>query len=155
MAGLVRLVAVILVSACSTACVTFRDQHVRLLVTVAPDANGDQPVPVDVVMVWNKKTAGQVGELAAKDWFQRKRQMRRDDPDERAFAVREWEWVPGQDVPALDVVVPSRHFRAASAVFLFANYPGDGPHRVRMTPGKTGALELQRDDLQFQEQNAR
>ena len=150
MAGVVRLGAMFLVCVCSAACVTFRDQHVRLLVTVAPDANADQPVPVDVVMVWNKKMAGQVSELAAKDWFQRKRQMRRDDPDERAFAVREWEWVPGQDVPALDVVVPSRHFRGANAVFLFANYPGDGPHRVRMTPGKTGALDLLRDDLQFQ-----
>jgi len=41
---------------------------------------------VDLVFVWDKKMAAQFGELTAKDWFAKKPQLRRDDPNAKAFA---------------------------------------------------------------------
>jgi hypothetical protein len=65
-------------------------------VHVSPDVNDDRPIPVDVVFVWDKKTAAKLDALTAKAWFDQKTALRRDDPDERAFTVRNWEWVLGK-----------------------------------------------------------
>jgi len=117
----------------------------RLQVSVAADANLDRPIPVDLVFVWDKKTAGKLEALTAKDWFDRKSQFRQEDPTERALAIREWEWVPGQAVPDIDMSVKAAARRWLQAIFVFANYRTDGPHRFRLSPGSAN-LQLLRED---------
>ena len=145
-----RLRVVFLVSAVfasTLSCVTpSRSTRLQLEVRVAHDANDDRPVPVDVVFVWDKKMAGKLGELTAKDWFDKKNALRHDDPNERAFTVREWEWVPGQVVPDIDLAVRPSARQWLRAIFVFANYRTEGPHRVRLTPG-AATLALLKDDL--------
>jgi len=102
------------------------------------------------VFVWDKKMAAQFGELTAKDWFAKKPQLRRDDPNAKAFAVTEWEWVPGQAVPAIDLAVPTGALRWVRAVYVFANYRAEGPHRLRVTPGTAATLDLLRHNIQLQ-----
>ena len=114
------------------------------------DARQRRPVPVDLVFVWDKKKAAQFGELTAKDWFARKAQLRRDDPESKAFAVREWEWVPGQAVPAIDVAVPTSALRWVRAIYVFANYRVEGPHRLRLNPGAPATLALLRHNIELQ-----
>jgi type VI secretion system protein len=117
----------------------------QLQVSVAPDANQDRPIPVDLVFVWDKKTAGKLEALTAKDWFDKKAQFRQEDPAERSLAIREWEWVPGQAVPEIDMSVRAAARRWLQAIFVFANYRTEGPHRFRLAAGSAN-LTLLRED---------
>jgi type VI secretion system protein len=136
------------VFASTLSCVTpTRSARLQLEVRVAPDANDDRPVPVDVVFVWDKQMAGKLADLTAKDWFNKKTALRHDDPSERAFTVRDWEWVPGQVVADIDLAVRPAARQWLRAIFVFANYRTEGPHRIRLTPG-AATLALLKDDLQ-------
>ena len=146
-AAALSLLSLLLSAACAHA---GRGTRLHLAVNVAADANDNRPIPVDLVFVWDKKMAAQFGELTAKDWFAKKPQLRRDDPNAKAFAVTEWEWVPGQAVPAIDLAVPTGALRWVRAVYVFANYRAEGPHRLRVTPGTAGTLDLLRHNIQLQ-----
>jgi type VI secretion system protein len=137
----VLAVAVVLAS-----CIPARTAHLRLQVSVANDVNNDTPIPVDVVFVWDDKMVERFEALPAKDWFRQKTQLRQDDPAERTFAVREWEWVPGQAVPDIELAVRPSARRWLRAIFVFADYRSEGPHRVRVTPGAS-SLALLKEDL--------
>jgi type VI secretion system protein len=128
-----------------SACVAPRT-GVSLRVAVAPDANDRTPVPVDVVFVWDNELLEKVGALTAADWFAAKPQFRQDDPLHRALTVCEWEWVPGQAVPDIDLTVPVAARRWIRGVFLFTNYRAAGAHRLTVTPGTVAQIELRRDD---------
>ena len=119
---------------------------VTLQVSVAGDANGDTPIPVDVVFVWDEKLAEALAAMPAKTWFEQKRQLRNDDPKERAFGVQGWEWVPGQAVSRQECRARAR----PRAVFLFANYRTEGAHRFRLQPGAVAGLALMRDRAMLQ-----
>jgi hypothetical protein len=123
--------------------------RLQLHVTVAPDVNDNRPIPVDVVFVWDKATAAKLEALTAKDWFDKKDAFRRDDPNERAFTIRDWEWVPGQEVPEIDVTVHAASRRWLRAVYVFANYRTEGSHRARLDPGAV-VLALLRNDLRVE-----
>jgi type VI secretion system protein len=115
---------------------------VTLQISVAGDANGDTPIPVDVVFVWDDALAETLSGMPARTWFEQKRQLRNDDPDERAFGVQGWEWVPGQAVATQECRARQR----PRAVFLFANYRTEGAHRFRLQPGAVASLALMREE---------
>jgi type VI secretion system protein len=124
-----------------------RSARYTLRITVGSDANEGTPVPVDLVFVWDKAVAGKVAALTAADWFATKVQFRQDDPDERSLTICEWEWVPGQAVPDINLAVPAAARKWARGVFVFANYRSPGAHRASVTPGAEAILALGRDDL--------
>jgi len=137
------------VVALALSCASGRSARLHMQVHVAPDVNDDHPIPVDVVFVWDKKTAAKFEALTAKAWFDQKTAFRRDDPDERAFTVRNWEWVPGQEVPAVDLAVHPASRQWLKAIFVFANYRTEGPHRARVASG-SAALALLKDDFRIE-----
>ena len=125
-----------------------RHARITLRVSVAADANQRLPIPVDVVVVWDKALAGKIGELTAKDWFAKKPQFLQDDPDERTVTVIEREWVPGQAVAELEWPAPVAAARKwVRGVYVFANYKTEGPHRLSLKPGTSGTLQLGRDGM--------
>ena len=134
-----------------TSCVLpARRAGITLGVSVAADANQHLPIPVDVVVVWDKALAGKIGEMTAKDWFAKKPQIVRDDPDEKTVTVIEREWVPGQAVSDLEWPEPVAAARKwVRGVFVFANYKTEGPHRLSLKPGTAGTLELERDGMRL------
>jgi hypothetical protein len=89
----------------------------------APDANGNGAVAVDVVLATRPGSAEQVAKLPADEWFRRRAQLLRDNPD--GLVVMSWELVPGQSVTA-----PVR--RIALDAYVFALYSSPGEHRVRL-----------------------
>jgi len=137
------------VVALALACASGRSARLHMEVHVAPDVNDDRPIPVDVVFVWDKKTAAKFEALTAKAWFDQKTTFRRDDPDERAFTVRNWEWVPGQEVPDVELAVYPASRQWLKAIFVFANYRTEGPHRARLASG-SAALALLKDDFRIE-----
>jgi len=139
-------VLAIVVASLSLYCgVTARNTRLQLHVQVAPDVNDDRPIPVDVVFVWDKAAAAKLEALTAKDWFEKKAAFRRDDPKEQAFTAREWEWVPGQEVPDIDLNVPAASRKWLRAIFVFANYRTEGPHRAHLSGGSATLTLLKSD----------
>jgi type VI secretion system protein len=92
-------------------------------VNVSDSANQNSPIPVDFVVVRDKKLLPEVSKLAAKDWFERRMQIQRDFPNK--VQVVSWEWVPGQHVGSISIAVAPDTLGA----FLFANYLNGGDHR--------------------------
>jgi hypothetical protein len=119
-----------------------RSPRFALRVDVAPDANGHIPVPVDLVFVWDEAVAAQLKDLTARDWFGRKTQFRRDDPHGKALTICGWEWVPGQQVPDIHVMVPAAARSWLYGAFVFADYRSNGPYRYQLAPGSMTVLHL-------------
>jgi hypothetical protein len=119
-----------------------RSPRFTLRVNLAPDANGHAPVPVDLVFVWDEAVAGQVKELTARDWFSRKAQFRQDDPNGKALTICEWEWVPGQQVPDIHLMIPAAARSWLQGAFVFTNYRAAGPYRYQLAPGAMTVLNL-------------
>jgi type VI secretion system protein len=92
--------------------------------SVSETANQNSPIPVDFVMVSDKKLMPEVAKLSAKDWFDRRVQILRDFP--KKVEVVSWELVPGQRVGPISVAVAS----GTRGAFLFANYLNGGGHRA-------------------------
>ena len=111
-------------------------------VVVSPSANGNSPVPVELVAVFDRKMVDEVAGLTAADWFQRREQFGRDYPE--LWKSRRWEFVPGQSMPLHGL---ERELRGARALFLWADYPGEGPHRVRLDNFKYVTIEFGEKDV--------
>ncbi|BDB30025.1 hypothetical protein CTP10_R74410 (plasmid) [Cupriavidus sp. P-10] len=99
----------------------------QVVLNAADDANGNSPVAVDVVLVSDEALQGRLVELPASKWFAGRTDLSNTYPGSLRF--RSWELVPGQRLE-----VPPQEFEGprVTAVFVFANYPEPGAHRVRI-----------------------
>jgi type VI secretion system protein len=111
-------------------------------IVVSPQANANSPVPVEMVVVYNRKMLAEVAGLTARDWFERRAQFGRDYPD--GWRSMRWEFVPGQSMPLHRLELSRRHARA---LFIWADYAGEGPHRVRLDPFKRAIVEFGEKDF--------
>jgi type VI secretion system protein len=105
-------------------------------------ANSDTPIPVDLVVIYDKALAAQAAELTARQWFTRKAQIARDHP--RGVRSVSWELVPGQRVPVHRF--PFRR-KGARAAFVFADYLAPGDHRVRIDPLRAADVVLGAEEV--------
>jgi len=105
-------------------------------VMVAPDANENSAIAVDLVVVYDNKLLDQLLKIKATEWFARKQQFLNDYSNE--LAVKGWEWIPSQIVE--EQFVPYRS--GARKVVLFADYHTDGEHRASVDPQKPFHLLL-------------
>ena len=105
-------------------------------VTVAPDANEDSPVAVDLVVLYDKKLLDELLKMPASQWFTGKAQFLADHG--RQVGVQGWEWVPGQKVAPLSIDYKA----GAKQVVLFADYHSVGEHRAVVQPQQPFRLIL-------------
>lgn len=119
MRGLVVLAVLLALGGCAARTIGLEEVNIQ----AAPDANGNGAVAVDVVLATRPGSAEQIAKLSATEWFKRRAQLRRDNPD--GLAVMSWELIPGQSVSA-----PVR--RSAVDAYVFALYSSPGEHRVRL-----------------------
>ena len=105
-------------------------------VVVAPDANEDAPVAVDLIFVYDKKLLDTLLKTPSAEWFAKRDQFIKDYGN--ALVVENWEWVPGQEVEPLSV--PYR--AGARRVVLFARYGTEGDHRATADPQEPFRLVL-------------
>lgn len=116
--------------------------RVWIEVDVARGANGDWPIPVALVAARDPKLLDKLLGMTAKQWFAEREQIRRDYPGGSAFREWEWEYVPGQVVPAQLVEIEGE----AIGAVLFANYRSPGEHRVRLPPRSSVGVVLGKDE---------
>lgn len=105
-------------------------------------ANADTPIPVDLVVIYDKAFVDEAAALTARQWFTRKAQIARDRP----YGVRSvsWELVPGQRVPVHRFPFKRRGVKAA---FVFADYLAPGEHRVRIDPFRDAQVVLGSEEV--------
>lgn len=113
-------------------------------VNVADDANQNSPVPVDFVMVADKKLLPEIAKFSARDWFERRGQLARDFPSK--VKIISWEWVPGYHVGPINIEVAP----GTRGGFLFANYMNNGEHRAYVDVRLPIALNLGTEEFGVQ-----
>lgn len=108
---------------------------IELHVHVAPNANTNNPVAVEFLLVYDQKLVDMLSKTAAKDWFMNRDQFKQDFP--KGFDSWYWEWIPGQ---MKDMKLPLRP--SAKAAFVFANYIVPGDNRAKLDPFKNVTVNL-------------
>jgi len=117
--------------------------RLQLEVSLTQRANRDAPVPVSFVAAKDPKFFERLLALSAKQWFEQREQLRRDDPSGQLFTEWEWEHVPGYAPPPVVIEVDGN----AIGAVIFANYHSPGDHRIRIGPQRRLRIELGDDDV--------
>ena len=117
--------------------------RLQLEVSLTQRANRDAPVPVSFVAAKDPKFFERLLGLSAKQWFEQREQLRRDDPSGQLFTEWEWEHVPGYAPPPVVIEVDGN----AIGAVIFANYHSPGDHRIRIGPQRRLRIELGDDDV--------
>ncbi|MBR9971998.1 hypothetical protein [Magnetospirillum sulfuroxidans] len=108
-------------------------------INAATDANANSAIAVDVVLVTKVGAGEALSKLPAAEWFRRKTQILRDNPD--GLVVLSWELIPGQ-------TVSQRIRREVLDGFVFAAYGSPGEHRIRLSgEGSQARITLQASDF--------
>lgn len=121
----------------STSRPSFFGGDVILRVSVAPAANLNSPVPVELVVAYDKKVLDELLAMSAREWFDGREQYLRDHP--KGFSAWRWEWVPGQ-------VIERQRFSfgvGARGGVVYADYLTAGKHRARFDPHRNLWIKLE------------
>jgi len=107
----------------------------NLVVSASQDANLNTPVALDIVFIKDPAVAEALLTTPASKWFTSRRDLQRSFPD--ALTTISLEIVPGQAI-----MMDSGHFRGhvALTILAFAQYPGAGEHRERLSLAASGYL---------------
>jgi type VI secretion system protein len=128
---------------CGTGSRSLFGGDVGVKVEAEPGINQDSPVPVELVVVFDKDLLSQLTGMTARDWFQKREQIRKDHPGDDELVSMSWEVVPGQSLPEASLSFGS----GARGGLVFADYFADGAHRARVDPHQNLKIRLLADDV--------
>jgi type VI secretion system protein len=112
-------------------------------VHVSPQANNNNPVALDLVLVKDKKLLKELLKISAREWFEKRTQYRLDYPKEIGLSAGSWEWVPGQVV---NIEPLSLKGKLAGGI-IFANYLSPGRHNALIDPRKSVVVNLGAENI--------
>ena len=107
----------------------------NVVISASQDANQNSPVALDIVFVKDAALSEALLSSPASKWFSTRRDLRRSFPD--ALTTISLEVVPGQSI-MLDATHLQGH--VAYTALAFANYPGAGDHRERLSLSAAGYM---------------
>lgn len=113
-------------------------RQVRVAVVNTERANLNNPVALDFVLVFNEKMEGEVLKLTARQWFDKKPQIKRDHILNEDYLIWEYEFVPGDPAPVIEIP----YTVSGRSLVVFADYYTPGEHRVRVDPQKDLTITL-------------
>src|SRR5882724_8582407 len=105
---------------------TIKNGKLDVIIDIAPKANQNNPVALDMVMVYDKALLKQLQGMTAKDWFEKRDQVKLNYPGDSGLDSWSWEWVPGQVVRIDPIAVKAKTLGAV----IYANYLSPGEHRA-------------------------
>lgn len=114
---------------------------------LATGLNGNQPLAVDLVVVYDAKLEKELLALTADQWFAQRSQYLAVSPDP-SLEVHSWQWVPGQRVPAR----PIDYRLGAVTTIIYAAYASEGPHRSQVSPERDLLLLFGAQDFRVEVQ---
>lgn len=121
----------------------FPPNKLMVKVNISPQANNNNPVALDLVLVKDKNLFKELMKISAKEWFEKRSQYRLDYPKETGLNAGSWEWVPGQVVKIEPMPM---NFKATRGL-VFANYFTPGAHRAVIDPSKPIVITLGPEDI--------
>ena len=113
-------------------------------VSVADDANLNQPIAVDLVLVKDGELLKQFSQLPATAWFEKRDQFLRDHA--KKVDLVSWEWVPGQVVSEVELKIEP----SITGAVIFARYSTPGDHRAVLSSFGPSQLSLDKEDFSYQ-----
>jgi type VI secretion system protein len=116
----------------------FFGAKIQMSVAVSPGANLNNPVAVEMLLVYDDKLLETLLKTPAREWFDKREQFRQDNPEGTGFDSWRWEWVPGQTVAPQTLPLRAN----AKAGLVFANYVSAGDHRARIDGKKSFTVSL-------------
>src|SRR5688572_24175756 len=66
-------------------------------VKVAEVANDEYPLAMEVVYVYDEELLKTLLQMSAKQWFEKRDQLKNDFPEDTGFESWQWEFTPGQE----------------------------------------------------------
>jgi type VI secretion system protein len=130
--------AVVFLAGCPKPPIPTSTKKLMIKVDVSPQANKNNPVALDLVLVKDKKLFKELMKISAAEWFEKRNQYRLDYPKELGLSAGSWEWAPGQVV----TVEPVAFKYKVAGGLVFANYFNPGTHRAVINPGKPFVIKL-------------
>ena len=121
--------------------------NLKMYVNIAPDLNSDNPLPVDIVWVYDEDLLKKLLKISAKTWFEKKDQFKKDFPSNKAFEVWPWEWTPGQKITVKKIPIKAK----SKGGIIFANYKKDGDHRARVDPAEDFQIDFSKESFVVKE----
>jgi len=148
-AGVRTVAAVLVLVACAglllTACGggyryvrSLGGRQVHISVVNTERANLNNPVALDFLLVFTEKAEAEAIKLTARQWFAKKPQFKRDFILNDDYLLFEYEFVPGDPVPVIEVP----YTVSGRSLLVYADYYTPGEHRVRMDPKKDAIITL-------------
>lgn len=123
---------------------TRHESKLFLNVNLAPNANRNNPVALDLVLVDDKALLKQISAMPASQWFQQKTQVERDHPG--LAQLKSWEWVPGQVVSPIAIPINPK----VKGGIIFAQYFTPGDHRAAVKTQGHLQINFQANDFTVQ-----
>ncbi|MCB9551915.1 MAG: hypothetical protein H6705_08535 [Myxococcales bacterium] len=118
-------------------------ERLRVAVEAEPGANTDSPIALAVLVVYDEEVMRELARLKADDWFEQAEQRLRDNPDFEDFDLLQWEVMPGQVIPEVELQLQER----PSEGLVFADYYAEGDHRIRFNTSKRIVIVLGPNDF--------
>jgi type VI secretion system protein len=115
-----------------------------IILDVAPRANNDTPLAVDLVAIQDPELFKLLLSIPAKQWFEQREQLRRDYL--RAIKVWSLELVPGQFMESHDVPMAGE---PAVGLLVYAGYNNPGTHRLRLDQQNTAWLRFESKNMRL------
>ena len=103
----------------------------------AENANQNQSIAFDLVILYDKELVEKFLEMPASEWFAKREQLKRDHPSK--LFTWDWELTPGRRIP----MFPVRGAEGAQALLAFADYSFEGAHRARLDPYEVVMIDFQ------------
>lgn len=103
---------------------------VHIKTNIVEKANQNSPVALDLLVIYDENLLAQLLNMSAKEWFEKRTQIKRDHLEGRGLDYWGWEWVPGQKIPDKTLPLKSK----AKGGIIFAGYFSLGPHRATFDP---------------------
>lgn len=123
---------------------TRHESKLFLNVNLSANANQNNPVALDLVLVDDKALLKQLSAMPASQWFQQKAQVERDHPGLAQW--KSWEWVPGQVVPPITIPINPK----VKGGIIFAQYFTSGAHRAAVKTQGHLQINFQANDFTIQ-----
>ncbi|MCP1117720.1 hypothetical protein [Robbsia andropogonis] len=143
--SIVLLALAALVCGCANSNPQYRIHWSGLTLSATSDANGDNPVAVDLVLSSDVAMTERIAAMSAAQWYAQREALQALFPDRLHYFS--WEIVSGQTLHMPRSVMAPRRVNAA---LVFARYGTPGVHRARITARKGPVtIRLTRENIEI------